>query len=85
MATEAMELRYHHAMPGWCKIIGLKVRPVPKCEGGGFKVEEKQARLIAAAPELLEAAEEILARNTGAMFGIKHLRDAVAKATGATP
>ena len=41
-----MELRYHHAIPGWCKVIGLKIRPVPECEGGGFMVREDQAELI---------------------------------------
>lgn len=45
----SFELRFHHAMPGWCKIIGLQIKPVPECEGGGYKIPETQARLIVAA------------------------------------
>jgi hypothetical protein len=41
-----MELRYHHALPGWCKVLGLDIRTVPELEGGGFMVREEQARQI---------------------------------------
>ena len=46
MADDRMELRYHNAMPGWCKIIGLKIRAIHECEGGGFAIEQKQAEAI---------------------------------------
>ena len=44
-----LELRYHNAMPGWCKIVGLKVKQVPECEGGGVKFLEEDAKIIVAA------------------------------------
>lgn len=37
------ELRYHNAMPGWCKIIGLEIRKIHKCEGGGVAFKEEDA------------------------------------------
>ena len=46
MADDRMELRYHNAMPGWCKIIGLKIKAIHECEGGGFAIEQKQAEAI---------------------------------------
>lgn len=46
---ETFELRFHHAIPGWCKIIGLNIREIPECEGAGFMVEENEARRIVAA------------------------------------
>lgn len=30
------ELRFHPALPGWCKVLGLEIKAVPACEGGGF-------------------------------------------------
>jgi len=43
---KALELRYHSAMPGWCKVIGLRIRAIPECEGGGFAVAQPQAEAI---------------------------------------
>ena len=45
----AFELRYHSAMPNWCKIVGLQIKVIPECEGGGFVVEKNQAEAIVAA------------------------------------
>jgi hypothetical protein len=45
---DGLELRYHNAMPGWCKIVGLKIRTVPACEGAGFMIEREQALAIMA-------------------------------------
>lgn len=53
------EIRYHHAISGWCKIIGLKIKEIPECEGGGYMIPEKDAHLIVTATELLEAAENV--------------------------
>lgn len=42
-----LDLRYHHAIPGWCRVIGLQIRAVPECEGGGYMIRQDQAeRLI---------------------------------------
>lgn len=54
------EIRFHHAIPDWCKIIGLNIRDIPECEGGGHAIPEKDAWLISGAPKLLETAEEML-------------------------
>jgi len=48
-SIEALELRYHSAMPGWCRIIGLKIKAIPECEGGGFAIVQPQAEAICAA------------------------------------
>jgi hypothetical protein len=56
-------------------------------EGGGTKGKPTQianARLIAAAPELLAALRELLALNPHAI-GAASARAAIAKATGETP
>ena len=49
MATgEHLELRFHGAMPKWAKVVGLKIKAVPKSEGGGLAVDREQAeRLVA--------------------------------------
>ena len=45
---EHLELRFHGAMPKWAKVVGLKIKAVPKSEGGGFAVDREQAaRLVA--------------------------------------
>lgn len=41
-----LDLRYHPAMPNWVKIVGLKIRAVPECEGGGFAIDRQQAEVI---------------------------------------
>jgi hypothetical protein len=46
-----LEIRYHNAMPGWAKLVGLKVKAIPECEGGGFMIEKVQAEKIVAALE----------------------------------
>lgn len=56
------ELRFHSAMPKWAKIIGLRVKHVQACEGGGFAVDINQARAIALAdtvPALVIALNEL--------------------------
>ena len=45
-ALSNLELRYHAAMPGWVKIVGLKIRAIPECEGGGFAIDRQQAETI---------------------------------------
>lgn len=40
------ELRYHHDMPGWCKIPNFPVREIPLCEGGGYMFPETIAHII---------------------------------------
>lgn len=39
---EPFEIRYHSAMPGWIKVIGLTIRQVPECEGGGYMLREDE-------------------------------------------
>ncbi len=51
-----LEIRFHHAIPGWCKVFGLHIREIPECEGGGYMVREDQARMIVAASH--EAAKQ---------------------------
>jgi hypothetical protein len=41
-----VELLYHHAMPGWVKLKGVDIRPIPECEGGGYAVRESVAKSI---------------------------------------
>lgn len=48
---EGIELRYHTAMPGWCKIVGLDIRAIPECEGGGFAIRKDQAEHIVSLTE----------------------------------
>ena len=43
-----LELRYHGAIPGWCKIVGLDIRTIPACEGGGFAIRQDQAERLMA-------------------------------------
>lgn len=45
-SNNLFELRFHHAIPGWCKIKGLQIKEIPLCEGGGFMILEPQARVI---------------------------------------
>lgn len=52
--TKVLELGFHHALPGWCKIFGLKSRVIPECEGGGVMVEEAQARSIVDSAAIIE-------------------------------
>ena len=40
------ELRHHSAMPNWCKVVGLEIKPVPKTEGVGFMIRRDQAEAI---------------------------------------
>jgi hypothetical protein len=46
MSDEVFELKYHSAMPNWCKIVGLDIKIVPEWEGGGFMVRRDQAEQI---------------------------------------
>ncbi|MBI9078337.1 MAG: hypothetical protein JEY79_01195 [Pseudodesulfovibrio sp.] len=41
-----IELRYHHALPDMVKIVGLDIRPIAECEGGGYMVPKKQGELL---------------------------------------
>lgn len=45
-------IRYHSAVPNWCKLNGLEIRAVPECEGGGFMVRRDQAEAIIALLQL---------------------------------
>lgn len=45
-------IRYHAAMPNWCKLNGLEIKAVPLCEGGGFAVRRDQAEAIIALLQL---------------------------------
>jgi hypothetical protein len=40
------DLKFHSAIPGFCKITGLDIRTVEESEGGGYMVNEYQARQI---------------------------------------
>ena len=54
------ELRYHSAIPNWCVVTGLTIKPVPKSEGGGFMVARKQAeRIVADATERARLEGEV--------------------------
>lgn len=55
-ALTGLEIRYHNAMPKWAKLIGLRIKAVPECEGGGFAVDKEQAEAIIA---LLERVREL--------------------------
>jgi len=48
----SLGIRYHNAMPNWAKIVGLKIKAVPECEGGGFMIDREQAELIMASIKL---------------------------------
>ena len=80
-----------------CQIIGECGSRIATCEGGGpkravTKAEERaNARLIAAAPDLLAALKELTRLHGGPVFqgdsctegnGIAAARDAITKATG---
>jgi len=63
--------------------------PAPNHKAEGFEIEEANARLIAAAPELLEALEEIATQAGGTFHnnpelakGVLQARAAIAKAKG---
>lgn len=45
------ELRYHSAMPGWVKVVGLRIRKIPACEGGGYAIPEEAGKRLVAQPE----------------------------------
>lgn len=47
--VKPMELLYHAAIPGWAKVKGLVIRPVPECEGGGYMLRLADAEMIVAA------------------------------------
>jgi hypothetical protein len=60
MAAEqpaALELRYHGAMPNWCKVVGLEIKAVHEWEGGGFMIRRDQAERIVAAWNRVAAKE----------------------------
>lgn len=85
----APELRFHHAIPKWCELVGVKIREIPECEGGGYMVPEEQARMIVASQDLLAACKEAVPhllrmtrvfRDQGARPIVERLQDAIAKA-----
>ena len=83
------EIGQHPAIPNaWIvrpALFGSRVRVLPECEGGHVLIlSEQDARLIAAAPDLL-AALQALDRNghTEATWFIA--KKAIAKATGEQP
>jgi hypothetical protein len=41
-----LDIRYHAAMPRWCKLVGLEIRAVHPSDGGGFMVRRDQAERI---------------------------------------
>lgn len=43
---DKLEIRYHSAMPNWAKVVGLKIKAVHECEGGGFMIDKWQAEDI---------------------------------------
>lgn len=43
---KAFEIRYHNAMPNWAKLLGLKIKAIHECEGGGFAIDKEQAERI---------------------------------------
>ena len=45
-------IRYHAAMPNWCKLNGLDIKAVPVSEGGGFMVRRDQAEALIALLQL---------------------------------
>lgn len=45
-------IRYHAAMPNWCKLNGLDIRAVHPSEGSGFMVRRDQAEAIIALLQL---------------------------------
>ena len=78
---------------GHIKWTGLAVYGCDDYRQAGSEVSEANARLIASAPELLEAAQQVVARwdtpnwkdarHTGEFINL--LRAAIAKATGEQP
>jgi len=46
MSKQNISIRYHSALPQWAKVVGLEIRSVPKCEGGGFMIRKDQAEKI---------------------------------------
>ena len=57
--ADQFTLRFHHAMPNWAKVGGLKIKAVPDWEGGGFAVDREQAHLIAAVHDMRDALKQI--------------------------
>lgn len=45
--TQQFDVRYHGAMPGWVRVVGLSIKIIDECEGGGFAVREDHWRAIA--------------------------------------
>ncbi len=45
------EIRYHHALPDWCKVLGLDIREIPECEGGGYRIPKAKAEAIRCLPD----------------------------------
>lgn len=45
---DKIEIRYHSAIPNYCKLEGLDIRIIPECEGGGFMIRKDQAEAIIA-------------------------------------
>lgn len=85
----APELRFHYVFPKWCKLVGVKIREIPECEGGGYMVPEEQARMIVASADLLAACKEALPhllrmtrtfRDQGARPIAERVQDAITKA-----
>lgn len=56
-----LEIRYHGAMPRWCKVDGLRVKAVHECEGGGFAIDKDQAEYLVKAYNAHDALVTALA------------------------
>lgn len=45
---DGITIRYHAAMPNWCKLHGLDIKAVHASEGGGFMIRCDQGEAIIA-------------------------------------
>lgn len=77
---------FHAGNPNLGRVSGLKVKSMPECEGGGYYVHADDARLIAAAPTMLEALRKIAGDGDGTGCNPQIMVDvalvAIAKAEG---
>jgi hypothetical protein len=52
--------QFHRGNPKMARVVGPKFRAMPECEGGGWSTDPETARVIAAAPDTLEALDALL-------------------------
>jgi hypothetical protein len=52
-------VEHHIGNPAKCRVVGPKFRQMDECEGGGWYTDEATAHKIAAAPQMIEALEQV--------------------------